>query len=272
MRRSIIALAIVGALALTGCGPTGEGFPDNGGPTADPSELDGDWQLADGEDAQGVFDLKESVSTITLTGPRTGGRTSCNIFGATVNVNGDEINVAPGAVTEAACEDPDLMTLEWRYLAALEEVTNHEVDGETLTLSGGDVILIFDAVPDVPISEFSGTIWRLEGLVTGAGADGSTASPVGTGGIVFNKDGTVTGNGGCSDFTGQWEVSGGVVVVTALVFEDTDCPNDLVAQEKHVATALGTGFTPLIEGDRLTIFPATGKLGLVYRNSASSSA
>jgi len=272
MRRSILAVAIVGVLALTGCGPTGEGFPDNGGATAAPSELDGDWQLADGEDAQGEFELGESVSTITLTGPRTGGRTACNIFGATVSVTGDEITITPGAVTEAACADPALMTLESRYLAALDEVTSHEVDGDTLTLSGGDVILIFDAVPDVPISEFSGTIWRLEGLITGAGADGTTSSPLGSAGIVFAKDGTVTGNSGCSDFAGQWEVSGGVVVITALQFEDADCPSDLAAQGKHIATALGAGFTPLIEGDRLTIFPATGELGLVYRNSASSSA
>jgi len=269
MRRSTLAVAVIAVLALTGCGPTGDGFPNK---TSAPSELDGDWQLSEGSDAQGAFELKDSVSTITLTGNRTGGRTPCNIFGATVTIDGATISIEPGAVTEAACADSDLMALEPRYLAALGAVTEQKLSGETLTLSGKDVILTFDKVPDVPISEFSGTIWRLEGLVTGAGADGTVSTPLGSGGIVFNKDGTVTGNGGCSDFTGSWEVSGGVVAVTSLEFADADCPADLVAQEKHVATALGTGFTPLIEGDRLTIFPATGELGLVYRNSASSSA
>jgi len=269
MRRSTLALAVIAVLALTGCGPTGAGFPDR---TSAPSELDGDWRLTAGSDAQGKFDIKDAEVTVTLTGNRTGGRTPCNIFGAFVKLDGARISIEPSAVTEVACADPDLMALEPRYLDALGAVTEQTLSGETLTLSGKDVILTFEKVPDVPISEFGGTIWRLEGLITGSGADGTVSTPLGSAGIVFTKDGTVTGNGGCSDFTGTWEVSGGVVVVTSLEFADADCPADLVAQEKHVATALGTGFTPLIEGDRLTIFPATGELGLIYRNSASSSA
>ena len=268
--RTRLGIAAVFVILLAGCSSSSPTGPNAGGnsPGGDSAELAGEWVLQSGSDDTGNFDLKDSTSTLTLTGGNTGGRTPCNIFGADVTGGVGEIDITPTFQTEAACADPGLMELEPRYLAALEAVTAATVKNESLVLRGGGVELTFSLAPEVPTSKLVGTDWRLESLYAG-----DAASSVGGNGILFFiDDGTLEGNAGCRDFTGTWEVNDGKITVGALEFADADCPKEFNAQEEHIATVLGDGFTATIEGDRLTVTSLQSDNGIGYRNDASSQA
>jgi len=273
--RTTLGIVAIAALLLTGCSTDSPTGPDTSGksPTADAGPLGGEWVLQSGSDETGDFDLKDSTSTLTLTGANTGGRSPCNIFGASVEVDVDDsgtgtVDITPTFQTEAACEDPDLMALEPRYLDALDAVADVTVSGETLTLSSKGVTLEFSLAAEVPTSTLVGTEWRLESLVEGE----SVSSVLGNGLLHLNDDGTFVGNGGCADFSGTWEVSDGEVAIEDFTFVDADCPTEYLAQQEHIESVFGEGFTATVEGDQLTLDSLTSDNRLVYRNDASSQA
>jgi len=268
--RTRLGIAAALVVLLAGCSSLSSTGPNAGGssPDASSNELAGEWVLQSGSDDTGTFDLKDSTSTLTLTGGNTGGRTPCNIFGADVTGGIGSIDITPTFQTEAACADPGLMELEPRYLAALEAVTSATVKDDALLLRGGGVELTFTLAPEVPTSKLVGTDWRLESLYTG-----ETASSVGGNGMLFFiDDGTLEGNAGCRDFSATWEVNDGKITVGELTFAGADCPKEFDAQEEHIATVLGDGFTATIEGDRLTVTSLQSDNGIGYRNDASSQA
>ena len=273
--RTTLGIVAIAALLLTGCSTGSPTGPDASGnsPTADAGPLDGEWVLQSGSDETGDFDLKDSTSTLTLTGANTGGRTACNIFGADVEIDVDDdgsgtVDITPTFQTEAACEDPDLMAFEPRYLGALDAVSTVAVSGETLTLSSDSVTLEFSLAAEVPTSTLVGTEWRLESLVEGD----AVSSVLGNGLLHLNDDGTFIGNGGCADFSGTWEVSDGKVTVEDFAFVAADCPNEYLDQQEHIETVFSEGFTATVEGDQLTLGSLETDNGLVYRNDASSQA
>ena len=143
-----------------------------------------------------------------------------------------------------------------------------KASGETLTLSSKGVTLEFSLAAEVPTSTLVGTEWRLESLVEGE----SVSSVLGNGLLHLNDDGTFVGNGGCADFSGTWEVSDGEVAIEDFTFVDADCPTEYLAQQEHIESVFGEGFTATVEGDQLTLGSLTSDNGLVYRNDASSQA
>ncbi len=65
------------------------------------------------------------------------GSAGCNRFTGGYTTNGDSIEIGPLASTRKACE-PDVMTQEAAYLAALENATTVTIDGSTLELRDAD--------------------------------------------------------------------------------------------------------------------------------------
>ena len=273
--RTTLGIVAIATLMLTGCGVGSSTDPGAAGnsPTADAGPLGGEWVLQSGSDETGDFDLKDSTSTLMLSGANTGGRTPCNIFGADVETDIDDagsgtVDITPTFQTEAACEDAELMALEPRYLDALEAVTTVAVKGETLTLSSDSVTLEFSLAAEVATSTLVGTEWRFETVIRGD----AVSSAMGAGLLHFNDDGTLVGNAGCADFTGTWEVSDGEVTVEDFTFADADCPADVQTQQDTLESVIAYGFTATIEGDQLTLGSINSSDALVYRNDASSQA
>jgi heat shock protein HslJ len=96
--------------------------------------------------ATGVNNGKEAVvslaegTTLTATFADDGtlsGSAGCNRFTGGYTTNGDSIEIGPLASTRKACE-PDVMTQEAAYLAALENATTVTIDGSTLELRDAD--------------------------------------------------------------------------------------------------------------------------------------
>ena len=266
MRTRFMAIAAIALLALTGCAADDPQLPGTPGPSGDTENvLAGDWRLIEGSDDAGAFDLKDSVVTLTLVGQTTGGRTPCNVFGADVEASPEgsgPIDITGTFQTDAGCADADLMALEPRYLAALDAVTEAAASAKSLVLTGGGVELTFEPVPEVPNEALVGTPWLLESVITG-GDDGAVSSVLGKGGLLLANDGTLIGNTGCSGFTGLWQNNAGTIEISELVLEDTDCADDLVAQEKQVRAVLEGGFAAEIVGGTLTVTLESGD-GLSY--------
>lgn len=79
--------------------------------------------------------------------------------------------------------------------------------------------------------------------------------------IIFGEDGTVTGNGTCNGFGGNYTVNGSDLTIGQLVSTEMACAEpDLMMQETNFFDALTrvTGFTR--EGDTLNLTAADGTI------------
>lgn len=73
-----------------------------------------------------------------------GGNGSCNTFGSSVSINGNELSFSNIFSTKMYCDE--VQQTENRYLSQLGKVSTYRIDGNTLTLlSDGKVVLIFEA-------------------------------------------------------------------------------------------------------------------------------
>ncbi len=134
------------------------------------------------------------------------GNGGCNMLLGTWAADGAALTLSAPGATKMAC-DPARMTLEADFLAFLPTVTAWSRAGDELVLEapGGTLRLVpAEAAPTpAPMSAigFVGTTWVLTEL-------NGTAIPSALVriGMTFAPDGTLTGNGGCSDFTGTWSV------------------------------------------------------------------
>lgn len=140
-RGSVVLLAAGLASVLSSCSLVGGG---------DGAEMQGDWVLVAGTDAEGTFDLTPADVTLSVEGASISGTAACNRYGGTVVGRIDESDERPLRFeglfqTEMACTDDGVMELESRYLRALGAVEGGvRLDSDTMVLLSGDVRLEFD--------------------------------------------------------------------------------------------------------------------------------
>ena len=112
-------------------------------PTPATGDLDGEWQLTGGNDAEGTMMLADKPVTLVIADASASGQAPCNTYTGGVEIDGETVLFGPFAQTLMACADGALTELENRYLAAIEQVDTWEISGDTLTLTGGEVTLQF---------------------------------------------------------------------------------------------------------------------------------
>ena len=246
-RRSVLAIVLL-ALALGACGG-GAVTTDPAGPAA--GGVDGSWTLVSGSGPAGPLVLVDgSPVTLVVRKGEVSGRSACNSYGGPVSTSG---GFRPGslAVTEMACADDRVNTLERAYLDALGTVTAADAGVDRLVLTGDGVTLTFtrDApVVDLPLE---GTTWVLDSAYTGD----TVSTTVGRGSLRL-AGGTVSGRGGCRELRGSYDVSGATVTMTGLRFVNDaalDCTADAGRQDEAILDLLGRPVTATVEGSRLTL-------------------
>jgi heat shock protein HslJ len=246
MKRFVV---IVG-LALSTAACLGSDFADS---------LEGSWQLSSGTvDGEPIPILDSHPISIVFDGEQVSGTASCNGYGGSYELSGSAISFGNLAMTEMACDPPETMEAEGRYAQGLTAVTTVAIDGD-LILTGPDVELIFTALEPVPDAELTNTVWALDGLIRNDAVSSVAGEPAT---LEFFTDGSVLGTTGCRSFAGQYVVAGAEVEVTDLAGDASECDPTLTAQDEHVLTALGDGFTVDVEGNRLVV--DSGELGLTY--------
>lgn len=257
------------AALLVSCAYAGSGNGNGSGqasPSASPSAnqpdrgtLAGTWILTRGSTASGDIYLPPGHPiTLTIDADKAGGSAACNIYGGTVKIDGDAIQLSAMSMTEMACLDDKAMNAEAEYMAALAAVTRWAREGDKLTLSGDDIVLTFGLRPPVPDAEVVGTTWVLDTLLQGDAA----STVLGEATLVLAADGTFIGSTGCRELTGNYEISG-----DAIDFSDVtatgDCTRELRGQDGLVVDVVEGGVKATVDGTTLTLI-GNDRQGLGY--------
>jgi heat shock protein HslJ len=259
------------AVLLVSCAYVGNGTGNGTGsgagsgqasPSANPSDRGtpvGAWTLTRGTTASGDISLSpDHPITLTIDAEKVGGHAACNIYGGTVAIDGDAIQLSAMSMTEMACLDERAMNAEAVYMAALGEVVRWARDGDQLILSGDGVELTFGLQPPVPDAEIVGTTWVLDTLIQGDAA----STVLGDATLVLAADGTFIGSTGCRKLTGSYEISG-----DAIDFSDVtptgDCTHELRGQDSLVFDVLDGGVKATVDGSTLTLM-GNDRQGLGY--------
>lgn len=260
-----LLMLLVVATVVTACSL----LPSQAGPTPDPADppdpagpadANGDWRLTAGTVDGAAFPLDDRWPvTLMIEGTTVGGTGACNGYGGEIVVRDGAVQFGEMGMTAMGCE-PEVMAIESAYHAALARIRLASMDGEALILAGEGVSLRFERIPPVPLAELIDTDWTLEALVTGAAASSVAGEPAT---LILHGDGRFEGSTGCRTFSGRYQEIGGEVVATEMAMDDRACPAELAAQDSHVTSVLGDGFTAAIDGNRLTV-TAAGAIGLVY--------
>ncbi len=255
LTRALACLTILIAACADPAQPGGDAPQTGENPAGTP------WELKSGTvDGDDLTPADDHPITLTITGDAASGTAACNGYFGTVSISGTEISFSGLGATEMACSPEQVMVAEQRYLGALPRVRAFSITTGLLTLTGDGVELVFGAIPPVPTSELTGTVWVLESLIDAdsvSSVDGDRAT------LELYTDGSMLGSTGCRDLHGIYVVSGAEVTMPEMAAEG-DCPADLFEQDSQVVSVLGDGFRARVEGDLLTVTSAGG-LGLVYR-------
>ncbi len=180
------------------------------------------------------------------------GSAGCNRYNGTYTVSGSNITFSsPMASTLMMCEQA-VMDQESTYLNALGEAKAFGVSGDQLTLTGGDGSKL--AVYKAQSQDLAGTDWEVTAYNNGqqavVGALEGTALTAS-----FGEDGTLSGNSGCNNYTGSYEVDGGQITIGPLASTMMMCsdPEGVMDQEAQYLTALQSAASYQIEGNVLEL-------------------
>ena len=162
---------------------------------------------------------------------RVGGSGGCNTIGGSFTTEGGKLTFGGDFVsTMMACEE-SIMKTEQELLAALPQVAGYAITGGRLVLSdaAGTEVATF-AVLDQGLA---GTSWVVTGVLSG---DAVSSPIMGTDLTVnFGADGTVSGSGGCNQFTGGYTVTDGVLQVGPLASTMMACETPAGTMEQEAA-------------------------------------
>jgi heat shock protein HslJ len=258
--RPVIVLAAVASIALAACSAGGAS------PSVEPSVEPGaeavpfegtTWQLAEYATEGGAAVPVPALvaATATFADGTVSGNGGCNSFNASYTLDGSSIEIGEVASTLIACEGP-AGTVETAFFATFPKMTDVTVTGETLELTGdgGKLILRFTVAET---AELVGTEWVATGINNGVGGvESVAATPAVT--ATFGEDGTVTGNGGCNNFNGTYEVDGTSISFGPIASTKMAC--DVLEQESAFFAALAASTTYAINGETLELRDADGAL------------
>jgi heat shock protein HslJ len=254
MRRWSLALGCA-VVVLTACA-------DPDGQRADPTAIA--WKLVSGSvDGTEIPVVDGHPITLSFTDDSAGGTAACNTYAGSFAISGGDITFSDLGSTEMACIPETVMESETVYLEALPRVDDFSMTEDELTLSGEGVELTYAALPPVPTSELTGTVWVLDTVVQGDSVTSVTGERAT---LELFTDGSMLGSTGCRTLAGNYTVSGAELVMMEMSAHG-ECPAELEEQDNHVVTVLGDGFRVAIEGETLCVTAAGGR-GLSYRSDS----
>jgi heat shock protein HslJ len=255
MNKMVLSMGLFAALlVLAACASSSQGGGDLTGQVWGLSELAGNSLEADtGISAQFTSDGQVS------------GSAGCNQYAGTYTVSGDTIEISsPLSSTMMACA-PDIMVQETAYLKALENARTYAASRDKLTLSGpeGNELLTYQSQSQ----DLAGSNWDVISYNNGQQAVVSVMA--GTSLTAdFGRDGTLSGNGGCNDYSAPYTVSRDQISIGPVIATMKACsdPEGVMDQEIQYLTALETAATYQIEGTTLELRTEEGALAANFSN------
>ena len=193
-----------------------------------------------------------AISASFSTDGTVSGSAGCNRYNGKYTVSGDSLTFSVNmAMSMMMCEQA-VMDQETAYINTLGQVKTYSVADSQLTLkdASGKTILVFQAQSQ----DLAGTSWEvvnfnngnqaIVGVITGTSL---TAE--------FGKDGTLSGNGGCNNYSGPYTVDGDKIKIGPLASTMMACaePEGVMEQETQYLAALQLAESYQVEGGVLEL-------------------
>ena len=256
-----IVLAALVAIVIAACSAGGgAGSPSPSAPGAD-GQLDGRTFLSTG--IQGAQLVPGTQVRLTFSeGNQLNLSAGCNIMGGQYSLDGDRFTTAQLSMTEMACEEPKMLQDDWlsRFVSAVQL----RLDGDTLTLTNGNITLtLLDeevASPDQPVE---GTLWALDGIVTG---DAVSSVPVGVSASIRIVNGEMELHAGCNQGGGSVTVEEGTLTFGPLMLTKMACEQGPSMVESAIVSVLNGPVAYSVDADALQL-TGPGGSGLIFRAS-----
>jgi heat shock protein HslJ len=166
------------------------------------------------------------------------------------------------ASTMMMCEQA-VMDQESAFLNALGMAKTFAIDGEQLTLTGGDGAKL--AIFAAQSQELAGSNWEVTAYNNGNQAvvgvlEGTTLT------ASFGEDGSLSGNSGCNQYTGTYKVDGNQITIGPLASTMMMCsdPAEVMDQEAQFLAALQSAASYEIEGNVLQLRTADDALAGMF--------
>lgn len=186
------------------------------------------------------------------------GFSGCNRYFGQYTVEGEALSISLLGSTEMACADEGLMQQESDYLAALGAAQTAQRDGDMLTLTYPGGALRYTRVLPPPPVPLEGTLWQLEAFEQGEAVSSVLA---GTEITLTFADNKASGFSGCNWFSAEYSVDGSRLELGLIQQTVRACLEPGVEeQERAFAKAFRTVTEYAIDGDRLTLVHAGGRL------------
>jgi heat shock protein HslJ len=187
-----------------------------------------------------------------------GGSAGCNSYFGSYTLLGETFTVTGVGSTEMACPEEGVMKQESAYLRQLSDGGLLSVSDEALTITNANSVLKFERVLPPPPAALKGTLWRLETF-----EQGEVVSSVLTGTEITLTfaDNKASGFSGCNWFSAEYSVNGSRLELGLIQQTVRACLEPGVEeQERAFAEAFRTVTEYAIDGDRLTLTHAGGRL------------
>ena len=256
MKQTFVILCLyTGSLILSGCGTFAaqqEGNPDLTLTVWNLSSLIGKELVA----GSGI------TAELTADG-KISGSSGCNQYAGIYKVDGNRILISsPLSSTLMACSQ-EIMDQETAYLEALGETRLFTASQDRLTFkdAGGNDLLVFNA----QTQDLADTSWEVTSYNNGQQAVTSVLAGT-TITAEFGKDGTLSGNSSCNDYSGPYKATGNQIEIGPLGSTRKACadPAGVMDQEAQYLAALETVAIFKIEGKVLELRSADGALAVIY--------
>jgi heat shock protein HslJ len=191
-----------------------------------------------------------------------GGIAACNEYGGDVETSGGRFRWLNGGINEMGCL-PEVNETEARYVKSLGTADSIERTDDRLTLTGPNVELVYELVPESPATSITALTWNLESIIHGRGpnAPASTARPAE---MLFNSDGTFEADTGCRKLTGEWYQYGDWIGFGRSTSSEERCTGEAYAHHE-LLLGITDGFTFEMGNRQMTVYGRHSDTGLVFR-------
>ena len=190
------------------------------------------------------------------------GSAGCNNYSGGYQLNGDQLTIGPLISTMKACDNA-VMGQEFFYLTTLQKPAQVTQADNRLALKfdGGKVVFNYEKVNTAaPATGLPGTQWDLRYLVDGARQSKSSLLANTQITLIFGADGQLSGNSGCNQYNGSYQVNGNQITVGPLVSTMMACPQETMQQESTYLIALQSATSFDQSAQQLIITHPAGQL------------
>jgi len=270
------AVVVMAALVLAACGSSDSGSDATtttkaAGATTTTTEAkattttkaaSGDGQLSGsyiGTGITGYTPVADSQLTLAFEGDQLSVNAGCNTLGSSYTFTDGVLkwDGTPRA-TMMACSD-ELMAQDTWLTELFTKGVDAKLDGDTLTLTQGDVTITLDAVAATPLT---GTTWTLTGTIANE-AVSSVADGAKPPTLTIDEDGNAAVFAGCNNGRATVDVGDTTLTFGPMALTRMACEDAAGMLENQVVAVLDGKTTYTVEGDTLTIM--NGGNGLVYQ-------